>query len=225
MSHFSMIPILLITRSKKYADKYVRDYIKKNSIAPSAVFTYEMDGTVITIDQIREISGLFARHDPTKKLICIFDFDTAKEAAQNALLKTLEDKADLAQFIIVAKNEQAVLSTIASRCTVVKIKSEIKKERTFVFDSSVTDLLAEFSFVEKNSDKAIDICDNLLAFFQKEIQKLPLNSKKITQNYTSIPLIVKEILRVRNLIDRNNLGSQIAIDHLFIFIKKNIQSA
>lgn len=215
------IPIVLLTDSKRLADKYIKDYVKNNQMSTAAMFVYEPDGTVITIDQVREITSLFGRFDPIRKLIVIHDFDSAKEPTQNALLKTLEEKSVAAQFILVSKNELSILPTIVSRCSIVKIKPSEKKEIVLNFDKDIATLLDEFSYIEKNSEKAITLCDAMLQHFHKYI--LDPDVKKKSEVF-QIPSIVKEIMRVRYMIKRNNLGSQIAIDHLCIFIKKHLPS-
>lgn len=213
------IPILLLSDSKRAADKYIKDYVKNNKMSTAAMFVYEPDGTVITIDQVREITSLFGRFDPIRKLIVIHDFDSAKEPTQNALLKTLEEKSVAAQFILVSKNELSVLPTIVSRCTIVKLRAAQNKEIELDFNKDIAALLDEFSYIEKNSAKAIALCDAMLQHFHKRI--LDRDVKKKSED-AQIPLIVKEIMRVRNMIKRNNLGGQIAIDHLCIFIKKHL---
>ena len=72
----TMMPILLLSNSVRLADKYIKDYMKKNEMSVAAYFSYKPDGTVITIDQVREIASLFGRFDPIRKMIVVYDFDT-----------------------------------------------------------------------------------------------------------------------------------------------------
>ncbi len=218
-----MVPIILLTRSKKRAQKYIADFIKKEHIEQTSIFIFEVDGTIITIDQIREINHLFIRSDSAKKLIVIYDFETAKEATQNALLKTLEEKSDIAQFIITAKNEQMLLPTILSRAVTKRISQDVIKDGTINPVGEITELFSQFSGLEKNSEKAIALCDELLLFFKNSlINRTDIHSLRACQ---SLPKIVKEILSVRSTIDRNNLGSQIAADHLFLYIRKHYKQS
>jgi replication-associated recombination protein RarA len=55
------------------------------------------------------------------RTIIILEVDTMTPAAQNALLKSLEEPERTDSFILTTKNEQAVLSTVLSRCRVLRL--------------------------------------------------------------------------------------------------------
>lgn len=210
-----MFPIILISTNKKQAEEYLGHFIKINQFSPSYIFHYYPEGKVIKISQIREIQRLLIREDKTRKLIIIHDFDTAKVEAQNAFLKTLEEKNEKAQFIMIIGNETQVLPTILSRCKIIKLKS-LTSNSPLMFDHSLfpqspSHLLLKYSNTKK--EKAVKICDELLWFFRKL-----LISDISLERTTFIIKIIKEILKVRTFLLRNNLNSQIAIDHLLIFI-------
>ena len=78
----------------------------------------EPDGTVIKIDQIRELQrDLSYRPLEATKKICLIDGgDRLHPAAGNALLKTLEEPRGDALLILLATRSEAVLPTIRSRC-------------------------------------------------------------------------------------------------------------
>ena len=50
----------------------------------------------------------------------IDDADTMTREAQNCLLKTLEEPPEFANIILIGSNESSFLSTIKSRCTIIK---------------------------------------------------------------------------------------------------------
>jgi DNA polymerase III subunit delta' len=56
-----------------------------------------------------------------RKVFVILSADTMNDAAQNALLKALEEPADDAAFVLVTENEGALLPTIRSRCQRVRM--------------------------------------------------------------------------------------------------------
>lgn len=76
----------------------------------------------IGIEQIRVIleQAEFCPVLSAKRVMLIDDADAMTVAAQNALLKVLEDDADRVIFVFVAHNK--LLSTICSRCTTIVFK-------------------------------------------------------------------------------------------------------
>ena len=84
--------------------------------------TPEEDKTVITIDQVRSMSGqagLRAYEGKTKVWI-VDPADQMQEAAANAFLKTLEEPAGSALFLLLTTAMSALLPTIRSRCQEVR---------------------------------------------------------------------------------------------------------
>lgn len=211
-----MFPILLISKNSRTTEKYINDYIKSQKVSPSYIFRYCPDPNVIKIDHIREIKSMLIRAETDKKLIIIYSFDTAKIETQNAFLKTLEEKNDQVQFIIVVGDETQMLPTIVSRCKIVKLKhpllsdASLKKVQSFSFIQPLPQLLSQYN--NMNKEKAIKICDQFLWHFRK-INLSPAGWQNVK--------ILKEILKVRNLILKNNLNPQIAIDHILITISKS----
>jgi len=72
----------------------------------------------IGIDQARELKRFVALQaiSATRKLAIIDDADRLSIAAQNALLKTLEEPPGQAMLILVTASPGALLSTVRSRC-------------------------------------------------------------------------------------------------------------
>lgn len=72
----------------------------------------------IGVDRVREVKR-FAQLQPlrgTAKVVIIDDAHMLTVAAQNALLKTLEEPPDRSFVILVANNPDALLPTVRSRC-------------------------------------------------------------------------------------------------------------
>lgn len=211
-----MLPIILLTDDKKESDKFIANIVKQYQIRPTAVFSYYKEKTAITINQIRELTNLFSRVETQgQKLIVINDFHTAKAEAQNALLKTLEEKAPQAQFILIVSNQKSILPTILSRSRIIRLKKTQKNVEEFNEFDELAKALADLSDIEKNPQKAINYCDKLLFYFRKKL----LVANKEKNGKSKAPEILKEIIRVRNFVDKNNLNPQLAADHLVIFIK------
>lgn len=83
------------------------------------------DGKTIKIDQIRKMQEKIAEKPivSLKKVYIIDDADLMSEESQNCLLKTLEEPPEYAVIILVVSNESKLLSTIKSRCILVKFEA------------------------------------------------------------------------------------------------------
>ena len=81
----------------------------------------EPDGNSIKIEQIREIQRKVAEKPiiSSKKIYIINNSDKMTTEAQNCLLKTLEEPPEYITIILIGTNENAFLSTIKSRCTII----------------------------------------------------------------------------------------------------------
>ena len=87
-------------------------------------FIIEPDGKSIKIEQIRELQRKIIEEPiiSTKKVYVINDSDKMTKEAQNALLKTLEEPPNFAVIILIGSNENSFLTTIKSRCNIIRFK-------------------------------------------------------------------------------------------------------
>lgn len=84
----------------------------------------EPEGVIIPVDVVREAVIPEAARSPfeaSHKVFVIEDADRMNDAAQNALLKTLEEPQPDTVFVLVSDHEEEVLETIRSRCRVVRL--------------------------------------------------------------------------------------------------------
>lgn len=72
--------------------------------------------TAITIEQIRDLSAALRTHSQTRRVVIINPAVNMTEAAQNALLKTLEEPSSNTHFILIATSTEHILPTVRSRC-------------------------------------------------------------------------------------------------------------
>lgn len=120
----------------------------------------------IKIEQIRQLQKK-ASEKPIisqNKVYIIDESDKMTKEAQNSLLKTLEEPPEYVTIILIAQNENAILSTIKSRCTIIHFKPIINEEIK--------------KFLENNY-KLENIEENILNSFQGSIGKaIRLKDKK-----------------------------------------------
>lgn len=84
------------------------------------------EGPLIPVDMIRESVIPEAARSPfeaTKKVFIIEEAERMNPAAQNALLKTLEEPPGDTVFILISDREEELLETISSRCRVVRLEA------------------------------------------------------------------------------------------------------
>lgn len=96
------------------------------------------EGPLIPVDVIREMVIPEAARSPFEghhKVFVIEESDRMNEAAQNAILKTLEEPQPDTAFLLLSANEEEVLPTIHSRCRVVRLEP--------VSESRIVELLEE----------------------------------------------------------------------------------
>ncbi|MGB1288352.1 MAG: ATP-binding protein, partial [Aggregatilineales bacterium] len=78
----------------------------------------------IKVDMVRDLMQLLALkpYSSRYRIAILDDFDEAYPQAQDALLKTLEEPAPHAVLLLLAKSTEKVLSTITSRCQLIRLR-------------------------------------------------------------------------------------------------------
>ena len=82
------------------------------------------DRATIPVDDIREMIRLCSVQttDGNLRIVLIYDADKMTVQAQNCLLKTLEEPPEQTCIILVTEHMEAILSTIISRCRIIRFK-------------------------------------------------------------------------------------------------------
>jgi len=146
----------------------------------------EPDGNSIKIEQIRELQSkiLEAPIVSNKKVYIIDNADLMTREAQNCLLKTLEEPPEFVVLILIGSVENNFLSTIKSRCTILKFQ-DISKE--------------EIKKYLKDKYEMGNITDNMLDIFQGSIGKAEKLKDK-QELYDSIYSVIESI-KEENIIE------------------------
>ena len=124
--------MILCNEENKYCN-HCKSCIEFNSGNNPDFQEIEPDGTSLKIEQIRQMQNkiIEAPIISNKKVYIINDADLMTIEAQNCLLKTLEEPPEFVTIILIGSQESKFLSTIKSRCTIIKFKNiennEIKK--------------------------------------------------------------------------------------------------
>jgi DNA polymerase III delta prime subunit len=72
-----------------------------------------------------------------KKLFIVFEADTMNSAAQNKLLKTIEDAPDTTTVLFLAKTDSTILPTLKSRCVTTYKQSPVQIVDTAAADKVI----------------------------------------------------------------------------------------
>lgn len=142
----------------------------------------EPDERSIKIDQIRQMQRkiLEAPIISNKKVYIIDDADLMTEDAQNCLLKTLEEPPEFVTIILIGSRENNFLSTIKSRCTIIKFQDIEKYQiKTYLQDKYGMN----------------NISENMLEIFQGSIGKAEKLKDK-QELYNNIFDIIENIKRL-----------------------------
>ena len=104
------------------------------------------DGTSIKINQIRELQMKISEKPvlANKKIYIIDDANLMTEESQNCFLKTLEEPPEYAIIILIVNSESSLLTTVKSRCVILKfneLSNEEIKSKYGNLDNDTLDLL------------------------------------------------------------------------------------
>lgn len=220
-----MLPLILISNRSETIDQWVTDFIKKHKILPYSVFSLSpiAPKTEITIDQVRQVRKQMITQSSQSRLFVISQFETAAAEAQNALLKTLEEKSELNLFILTASSAQTILPTILSRANLINLDtsadSEVKEDKAIqtILESLATDTFSFLTNKEMSNitkEAAISLFDQIILFLRlRMVEKNEL---------ASLPLL-KTALKQKDLLISNNLNPQLTIDSFLLSAKKHLQ--
>jgi DNA polymerase III delta' subunit len=87
-------------------------------IHPDVLLVEPGDSGTIKIDQVRDVIDRTAYRpfEGTRRVVIIGEADAVVDAAQHALLKTLEEPPPSSMFVLVTARPDALLPTVRSRC-------------------------------------------------------------------------------------------------------------
>lgn len=198
-----MIPLLILSKDSKLIEKYIDDIKIGNLFFEVIPSTKEY-----SIDDIKNIFKETKIFNPKTRIYFLANFHLSSIPAQNSFLKLLEEPPVNVQFILSTDNKNNLLPTVVSRTKIVKLQVEGKGQDMdkFAFDPTKISF-AEFKITDKESAQKILL--QLINFFRNRLE-----------HDRNSPTILKEILRLKSLLENNNLNPQLTVDQGLIFIHK-----
>ena len=199
-----MIPLLIISNDNKLINDYVNKLKQNNFFSEVIPSTKEYS--------IEDIKGLIKEtkvFHPKIRIYFLANFHLSSIPAQNSFLKLLEEPPTNVQFVLSTNNKNSLLPTIVSRVKIVKLLgNQIQTVGAQFITPIIKGLnLVKFTITDKESAKNILL--QIIIFFREKLES-DKNS----------PSIIKEIIRLKTLLESNNLNPQLTIDQVLIFIWK-----
>lgn len=202
----------------------------------------------IKIEQIRQMQSQIALSPylADKRVVIINDAETMNEAAENSLLKTLEEPTGDVVFILVTANKDLLLPTILSRCMnlyfaplsedeikiILKSKYAVNEDKaTVIAKLSGGSMKRAISFLD---DDNFNLCQNAMDFLSKDLNAKDIwqisdefsamDKAKIKQWADFLQMIIRDLLLLQAGADDNllyNRDKKDVLDKLIINFSLN----
>jgi DNA polymerase-3 subunit delta' len=170
------------------------------------IFWYNSELTNFKIDLARQIikeTQYADWHQQGVRVLVLLNFESAGLAAQNALLKLIEEPPVNTLIILPVGSDHHLLPTISSRCSICHSLSQASneqalEEKAFNFPQNLSqaiELIAQY----KDRESAITLIKNLL----KQEQLTHQQKKSLSQAYLDL---------------KENLNVRLALEHCFFSV-------
>ncbi|MBI3619582.1 hypothetical protein HY214_00315 [Candidatus Roizmanbacteria bacterium] len=213
-------PLLVFSRDKQRLVRYVKNYIETEKFAAGCIFEIVPAKKEFSLEEVKFIRHelIIVGKDP--RLFVLHDFETASHEAQNALLKSLEEKSGVAQFLLLTTAKEAVLPTIRSRAKMIDLTDNKIKKAASVRVKEFYKRLAEAKTPTFLNDPLLA---NLTSVEAAEFITETLLYLRENQDFSSRQKAdgLKRALRLLEVIVRNNVNPQLAVDGLLIYLWKH----
>lgn len=210
----------------------ISDWLQHFSSHFSPTHTFFINETTetISIDTIRELNTItqFTLQPNEYRYIVILAAHLMTIAAQNALLKTLEEPPPQTYIILSTSKPNQLLPTIHSRCKTFFIDTEFKDDTTTakqVFETLATTTHGELiSFVNNYSTKedALLLCNSMLLYMHQNIKNTTLHNKNDDKNiflYSNMSKYSRIILQTIDQLQKN-VNAKLALEHCLFELKR-----
>lgn len=157
------------------------------------------------IEDVRDLANFskYSQNNPVS--IVLKNIDHATTEAQNAFLKNLEEPIKNIKFFLSCNSEQAVLSTVVSRCQIIRIgQKSVKTDSTIYSDYLKKSVGLRFKHFKnlRKKDEAIKYLRDLTL----SAHNLMIKKGKNTQTETSLIKIAQKT--INNLNSNANVNLQ-----------------
>jgi DNA polymerase III delta prime subunit len=175
----------------------VKDRNKKmQDLAEKGGKSYEFP--IQKIADVRELNNFTKYTQKDKISVVIKDIDNATTEALNAFLKILEEPGKNISFFLSSTNEQNLLSTITSRCQVVRVSQSSKDNGHDLSDNFIKlSFGKKIKYLEKfkKKDEAIEFLKKIILSAHKNL----INGQEAKE----FALLIKTVQKTINNLNNN----------------------
>lgn len=207
----------ILVGEKTAADAYITTYIKDNGIRPFSITRFEEKLKIADVRRLKQI--LVVHHSEGIRLIVIQN--EILSAAQQALLKTIEELPDDTDLLICVEQKDNLLPTILSRCQIISLRSqETEKE---CINETTLKIYFSSSLKKEKMAAVFQIADALssaddISLFISQTRRLMLSAHDTGDTLLAgnIAEFLDGFLEPVSLIDTNNLNLRFTLESLLL---------
>lgn len=186
----------------------------------SAVLWFEAESK-LGVDQAKQIRQFvnLKPYQGNKSAVVIEAAENLTLDAQNALLKTLEEKPDHAEIFLGAPSEDTLLPTITSRCQITYLETNNQSDQTQKFAPDIQVLLTEtpekrFIYIEKLGDREAFLKALVIYFRNELMQEDSSLTKTVIKNY------LQDLLKAEEWANQN-VNIRAILEYLMLKLPKS----
>ena len=202
-----MNSFLILSSNPEFIDIKIHEFVKRLKIAPFDKIVISPSPS-IGINEVKNLIKLTVNKPFSENRLIVFkDFQLATAEAQNALLKFLEESQNYQTIILTADNLQNILTTVVSRCEIIKDLNSPKKENKSakleeLFFLSLSNRLL---FIQKSiasREEASEFIRSMIQFLENKLLN-PESAVKLTLNRLEIVTLIKRSDKALQYLERN----------------------
>ena len=172
------------------------------------IFTVSQN-TDYQVENIRQIKQFLSQnpYSHSSKAVIIFAADLLNTESQNTLLKDLEEPGANNYFFLITSKPGFILPTVSSRCTIIRLTSNLANaDKILTFPSNTDKALSLSESLSADKLSVLPFLETQLRLYQ---QQLVIDPSPANSNY--IKKIIKAIQMLGANIDPKNV-----LDFLFL---------
>jgi DNA polymerase III gamma/tau subunit len=213
-----MNSFILISQDLSKQQNYLNQFVHDHAISPFDITTLAEEGS-IGIEIVRKMQEtIFLKPFKSKeKLIVIQSAQNLTDAAQNALLKLLEEPPLFTFIFLCSSTEEVFLPTVLSRCSVITLEDDAQAQS---IDEEM--LIINLSTLQNGSiSEKLALAESLAA----DKEKLPgwihdmtlfVREKLLQKQENQYIAILKTLQEANKLSTTTNVNTRLLLEHIFL---------
>lgn len=206
---------LIANSTSSFKKTFIKKIQQENDLTNQQIIYFENENDkTIKVESIRDlVSKLNNLSLDSKYIVILDDLDEANKQVQSALLKLLEDKSEHFIFLLFVTNPHSLINTIISRSNlIIAPNSKIKQIDSNDLMQKIKSKASLFQFTNENSKSKTKLSKFLDDWIDREREIIISNPKNMQNRIHWL----KSVLYSRNLVKKNNINIEFAIDNLAI---------